>query len=172
MSHFFYIHRDLRDHPDVNKIGIAISPYSAVRARQKFCWDRVGLDHVYFGMPNHIRYLETIFKQKYFEFSGKHLNRRGGQSELFKMTEKEILNAVNNIVNGYKLNIKKLELTESYTASNSQQCPLKLPPESQLHNHCNREVSKIWGTPVVESKTTAFNLLFVDPPSVLEKLTR
>jgi len=171
MSHFFYIHRDLRDHPDVNKIGIAISPYSAVRARQKFCWDQVGLDHVYFGMPNHIRYLETIFKQKYFEFSGKHLNRRGGQSELFKMTEKEILNAVDKIIKGYKLNIKKLELTELYTASNSQQCPLKLPPESQLHNHCNREVSKIWGTPIVESKTNTFSLLF-DIPSVLEKLTR
>jgi hypothetical protein len=160
MSHFFYIHKDLKDHPGVNKIGIAISPYSAVRARQKFCWDPVQLDHLYFGLPEDIRRLETRFKKDYAWCSGKKLNQRGGQSELFKLTEEEVIYAVGQIIDFYKLKVFKVVLEKPYTASSSAQCPLGLPPEAHLHTHCNREVRSIWNTVQRPAAPSTYELLF------------
>ena len=55
MSHFFYLHKDLTGEPDAWKLGIALTPYSAVRARQKFCWNKFKLDRRSFQFqPNYL----------------------------------------------------------------------------------------------------------------------
>ena len=70
MSHFLYIHKDLSNVAGVWKVGVAMTPYSAVRARQKFCWNKFHLDYLYFGLPWHVKFLEkTIKKGIVFELS-------------------------------------------------------------------------------------------------------
>jgi hypothetical protein len=160
MSHFFYIHKDLKDKPGVHKIGITIAPYSAVRARQKFCWDAVQLDHLYFGVPCDIRILETTFKQEHIWQSGKKLNRRGGQSELFKMEESDILDSINLIIDGRKLKVHKIVLEKPYTASSAGQCPLRLPTESQVQSYCDKESTRIFGIHRVIRTPSAYNIVF------------
>ena len=160
MSHFLYIHKDLTHHPDVNKLGIAISPYSAVRARQKFCWDPVQLEHLFFGTPSDIRRLETIFKRNFAWCSGKQLNKRGGQSELFKLPEQDMLSEVKKIIDCYKLKVFKVELKKPYTATSSAQCPLGLPTEVKLFDHCNKEIRRFWNNVPQKVAPSTYNVLF------------
>ncbi len=79
-SFFLYLHKDLSGHPDVWKLGKAMTPYSAVRARQKFMWEKFGLDYLYFGRPSHIDCLEEIVKTNLFSFSATNLLGESAQT--------------------------------------------------------------------------------------------
>ena len=70
MSHWLYIHEDMGGEPDVYKPGIAMLPYSAVRARQKFVWKKFELTHLYFGRAEHIKILEQRIKKNFYDCSG------------------------------------------------------------------------------------------------------
>ena len=64
-SFFIYVHDDLSQDPDWKKVGKSMTPHSAVRARQKYCSKKVSLNHLYFGDPAHIDFLEKEFKEEY-----------------------------------------------------------------------------------------------------------
>jgi hypothetical protein len=69
--------------PDVWKVGVTKTPYSAVRGRQKYTWAKFGLTDLYFGDPGDIAWLETQVKKDFKYCSGKEL--RGYGDELFKI---------------------------------------------------------------------------------------
>ena len=60
-SFILYIHNDLSGDPDWKKIGKAMTPYSAVRSRQKNCSKKFYLNHIFIGDPCHINVLEESF---------------------------------------------------------------------------------------------------------------
>ena len=90
-SFILYIHNDLSGDTNWKKIGKAMTPYSAVRSRQKNCSQKFYLNHIFFGDPEHINILEETFKKTCYRLSGTYLNKISGQTELFKMPEEEIL---------------------------------------------------------------------------------
>lgn len=131
MSWFLYMHKDMSKHDNVWKIGIAKTPYSAVRARQKFCWDEFGLDYLYFGEPSHIAILEEQIKTYFYKRSGKYLNNIGSQTELFLIDEQTLKGFIDTQISQRSYLIKEIALTKPYSASNSGSCPFGIPIETR-----------------------------------------
>lgn len=142
MSHFFYIHRDIGGKENVYKIGKAITPYSAVRARQKFCWGKVSLIHLYFGGEYSVDLLEKELKKRFRNVSGKVINGFG--DEIFQVNIDCLLKEINGIIQTSKLNIVKLKLDEEYSATSSQKCPMRIPSEQQADKWCKNKFAEIF----------------------------
>lgn len=171
MSHFFYIHADMSKKKDVWKIGISITPYSAVRARQKYCSEKFGLDHLFFGFPDDIKDLERYLKEVLFDITPRDLLVHGNQTELFQITEEQLLHHVNALIELHNFQIIKCDTFGKYTASRSGDCPYGIPSERLSNDWCNNELIKHFSSRPTKklpysrhrfSTTRMFHLLF-DP---------
>ena len=110
MSHFLYIHGCMSKTPDVWKGGITKTPYSAVRARQKFTWEKFGLDYLYFGRPNDIIWLEQEIKEHFKYCSGKIL--KGYGTELFQVNICELRQKIAIVIETQGLDVIPVTLKE------------------------------------------------------------
>jgi hypothetical protein len=144
MSHFLYVHKDLSGNPDWNKVGVTITPYTAVRTRQKFCSSEFQLDHLFFGRESHIERLETSIKEQFKELSGKHLTGRG-QTELFKVSQEMLLESINAVIQNESLQVHKVVLKKPYSASRSGDCPFNVPSEDRARRWADTLVESKWG---------------------------
>ena len=162
-SFFWYMHDDLSGDPDWKKCGIGMTPYSVVRARQKFCSKQFSLNHLYFGNPHHIYFLESEFKKSNYKKSGSHINEISSQTELFKMSELEILVAIDKIITDNNLHVSKLELPKPYSAANSGECPFDIPSETVSYDYLKHKITKSWGKfeeVKITKSTVKFNEIF------------
>lgn len=149
MSHFLYIHKDLSNVKGVWKIGVAITPYSAVRARQKFCWNKFSLDYLYFGLPGHIAFIEKRIKQKFSRFTGKNLQGHGASTEMIKIDIEILLKAIKDIIVEHDLKVNQLDLENPYSAAKSSDCPFGIPSEQYAGYYLQKraiEFFKVKGT--------------------------
>lgn len=145
VSFFLYIHSDLSGEPDVWKVGKAITPYSAVRARQKFMWKKFQLDHLYFGRPSHIEILEESIKTNLFNFSATNLLGESTQTELFKIQIDDLLGHIGAVIKNKSLHVAKMHLVSPYSASNSGECPFGIPPENRSYQYLMPKVQETYG---------------------------
>jgi hypothetical protein len=143
-SCFLYMHKDMSDIPDVWKIGVSKSPYSAVRARQKFCWKKFGLEHLYFGFPYHIAILESEIKKSFYKYSGSFLNNIGSQTEILNIDIKNLKDFISFTIEARDLSIVEVTLSEPYTASNSGSCPFGIPIEKKIDEWTNHRLGEIF----------------------------
>lgn len=127
MSHFLYIHPCMAGTADVWKVGVAKTPYSAVRARQKYTWAKFGLDYLYFGRPNNILWLEQQVKDYFRNYSGKTIQGYG--TELFQVKIGQLKRQIDFMIQEYGLDVIMVSMKDSYTASSSGQCPFGIPSE-------------------------------------------
>jgi hypothetical protein len=162
MSHFLYIHKDMSGTPDVWKPGIAILPYSAVRARQKFTWKQFELNHLFFGRPRNIKFLENKIKHHFSHRSGTHLQGFGAQTELFHVKEEDLLCYIRSTVQQYDLAVREILLEKPYTASSSGQCPFKCPTEAHADSWCTQKAVELFGVDTHRSAKDMFDQLFGD----------
>lgn len=144
MSHFLYVHSDLTGDPDVWKVGVAITPYSAVRARQKFCWKQFKLDYLWFGFPGHIAFLEERIKHDLYDLSGKAIQNFGTQTEIFQINISTLRKKIKSLIEEHQLCVEEIVLDEPYTASNSGQCPFGIPGEKYAHGWLQKKARKQW----------------------------
>ena len=147
-GHFLYCHKDLTGVADVCKTGKTITPYSAVRARQKYCWNQVGLDYLWFGFPNHIDWLECHVKSHFAYCSGNRVNQIGNQTELFQVPIKDMREFINQTISKHNLCVREIILTAPYVATSSGQCPFEIPGEKYCHgwleNKCRELFADQW----------------------------
>lgn len=166
MSHFLYVHKDLNRTKDVWKLGITLTPYSAVRSRQKFCWEKFGLDYLWIGDPNDIALLEQTLKTDLKALSGKALKGFGTQTEMFKIPINELLKYIALLIEVNNLRVKQVSMSEPYTASNSGSCPFGIPSEKDAHEWLRWKVSELFKNEKYSDKTklrlsrNMFNKLF------------
>jgi hypothetical protein len=160
MSHFLYIHKDMSGTPDVWKPGIAMLPYSAVRARQKFTWNQFELNYLFFGRPRNIVFLENSIKSYFSHCSGKTLQGFGGQTELFQVKEQDLLLYIRTTIQQHDLAIKEVLLEKPYTASNSEQCPFNCPPEAYARSWCDQKAVELFGQDSYRTAKDMFSELF------------
>lgn len=162
-SFFLYIHKDLSGVNGVWKIGKAMTPYSAVRARQKFCWNKFELDYLFFGDPNDIDALERYLKNKFYTLSSKQLTNNGASTELFQIDIDIILTTITRQIELCCLNVKQVTLAEKYSAANSGQCPISIPSEQHSRCYLNKMLENEFGSykkPTHRSALNTFNQLF------------
>ena len=152
MSHFFYIHKPVCGTPGVSKVGIAITPYSAVRLRQRVMAQRFSLDYVYFGRKHHIRKLEKGIKD---QLSHKLLGG-SAQTELFEIPTDIMRKFVHSYISSNNLDVKEVVLESPYSATNSGQCPLQLPSEKYVNNYLENMIKEQFGS----EYDRLFDLLF------------
>jgi hypothetical protein len=158
VSFFLYLHEDLSGEPDVWKLGKAMTPYSAVRARQKYMWKTFKLDHLYFGRPKHINRLEENLKNDLFYCSATRLLRTGCQTELFKISADLLLAQINSTIKNLSLDVIKIDIPY-YSASKSSDCPLKIPSELKSYHYLSDVINNNFGEDVFE---TIFNEFFIE----------
>jgi hypothetical protein len=146
--------------PDIWKPGIAMLPYSAVRARQKFTWNQFELDYLFFGRPRNIAFLEKTIKSHFSHCSGRTLQGFGGQTELFQVKEEDLLSFIRMTIQQHSLAIREVLLEKPYTASNSKQCPFDCPPEAYAESWCNKKVVELFGEDPYRTSKEMFDQLF------------
>lgn len=147
MSHFYYIHKDVGGDPDFLKPGVTVHPSNVVRGIQRKQSRKFVIEHLYFGRPEHIYYLESCIKEHYKSVSGKALLEWGNQTELFKVGIEELLVAVDNVIN-YKwrpLDIVKIPLKEPYYGTNQSTCTLRLPVGEKDRWYFENKVNELFG---------------------------
>jgi hypothetical protein len=159
MSHFLYIHKDLSGDPDWNKAGVSVTPYTAVRTRQKFCSKEFALDHLYFGRERHIHYLESSIKERFGRVTGKVLTDRG-QTELFNVSQEVLVKFIKETIEERALHIQKVELKKPYNAFNAGNCPFNVPSESSVWYWAEKLVEKHWGSDPHRTSKQMFDELF------------
>jgi hypothetical protein len=162
MSHFLYIHKDLTNVPDAWKVGKTMTPYSAVRARQKFCWNQFGLQHLYFGFKTHITFIEDRVKQQFYPWSGKTIQKFGTQTEMFKVDVDHLLTFIDGLIVEQNLKVRKIEMEGDYIASNSGSCPFGIPAEAYAENWARLKCLEIFGIEETAYKNslTTFSKIF------------
>lgn len=160
MSHFLYIHKDMSGTPDVWKPGVTMLPYSAVRARQKFTWNQFELNHLFFGRPRSIAFLEKSIKTRFNHCSGKMLQGFGTQTELFLVKEEDLLSYIRSTIQQNDLDVKEVLLEKPYTASSASQCPFKCPPEYDAYRWCQNKADELFGKDPYRSAQDKFHELF------------
>ena len=159
-SFFLYLHIDLSGNPQWRKLGIGMTPYSVVRSRQKFCSNRFELTHLFFGDPSHIAFLEQEFKTKFYQNSGTYINKINAQTELFKMSEEDILLELAKIIDANELHIKKLAMDTPYSAANSGECPYNIPSEVNSYSYLRDLIVEEWGEILTHGKTSRASFNF------------
>ncbi len=144
MSHFYYIHKDVGGDLDFLKPGITVHPSNVVRGIQRKQSKKFVIDHLYFGRPRDIYELESVIKHIYKNVSGKVLLEWGNQTELFKVSAKDLLKSVNDTIVKLQLDIVKIPLKEPYHGTNQSNCPLRLPSEGDRW-YFDRKVEELFG---------------------------
>ena len=152
MSHFLYIHKDMTNVEGVWKVGVAMTPYSAVRSRQKFCWNKFSLDYLYFGVPEHVLFIERTIKNYFVGLSGKEVKGFGAQTEMFKIDIDVLKKYINSLIKEYALQVQELVLSEPYSAAKSSECPFGIPSEKQATYWLNKKIKDTYGTPTKFTK--------------------
>jgi hypothetical protein len=142
MSHFLYIHPCMAGTPDVWKVGVTKTPYSAVRARQKYTWAKFGLDYLYFGRPNSILWLEQQIKDYFRNWSGKTLQGYG--TELFQVEIGQLRNKINSLIQEHQLDVVVVSMKGAYTASSSGQCTFGIPGEKDADWYLECKANEIF----------------------------
>lgn len=143
MSHFLYIHSCMSKTPDVWKVGITKTPYSAVRARQKFTWAKFGLEYLYFGRPADIAWLEQELKDHFKFCSGKTVQGYG--TELFQANIKEIQKKLNQLIEVSDLKVMPVAMKGPYTATSSGNCPFGIPGEKDADWFLECKADEVFG---------------------------
>jgi hypothetical protein len=144
MSHFLYGHKDLTAEPDVWKVGKSLTPWSAVRLRQRHCWNTVGLDYLFFGRARHIDFLENQVK-RHFEYRCGSSLVGNCRTELFKVPEQELFDYIRDQIKTHELHVNELVLKEMYSATSAGQCPFGVPSEDTADHWCEQRVLEMWG---------------------------
>jgi hypothetical protein len=130
--------------PDVWKVGVTKTPYSAVRGRQKYTWTKFGLTDLYFGDPGDIAWLETQVKKDFKYCSGKEL--RGYGDELFKININVLKKFIAHITEEHDLRVRPVTMNQPYTAASSGKCPFGIPGEKDADWHLEQKCNEIFGT--------------------------
>ncbi len=146
MSHFLYIHPCMAGTPDVWKVGVTKTPYSAVRARQKYTWAKFGLDYLYFGRPNSILWLEQQVKDYFRNWSGKTIQGYG--TELFQIEIGQLRNKINSLIQEHQLDVVIVTMKGAYTASSSGQCTFGIPGEKDANWYLECKANEIFNSAI------------------------
>jgi len=165
MSHFLYIHPCMSGTPGVWKVGVSKTPYSAVRARQRYTWNKFGLEYLYFGRPDDIGCLEKMIKDYFSYCSGKTLQGYG--TELFKVDVNLVRKYIAIKIHNQKLDVKPVVMKQSYTASSSGQCPFGIPTEQDADFYLNRRVNEMFGNSPRRLESAGKQILLGDPLEVI-----
>ena len=156
-SYFFYIHPELAGVEGIWKAGKGLTPYSIVRLRARLVWKQFAVEHLWFGRPSHIHTLEYLVNNHFSYCSGATLNNHGTQKELFQIDKDTLIKTVEHFISTRRLDVKRFELEEPYTATNSKKCPYGIPTEDYAHPFLNNWVTREFGE---EQKDTIWNDLF------------
>lgn len=132
--------------PDVWKVGVTKTPYSAVRARQKYTWAKFGLDYLYFGRPNSILWLEQQVKDYFRNWSGKTIQGYG--TELFQIEIGQLRNKINSLIQEHQLDVVIVTMKGAYTASSSGQCTFGIPGEKDADWYLECKANEIFNSAI------------------------
>lgn len=149
-----YAHPSLCKTPDWWKIGVAITPYSAARIRQRFMIAPFEIPYLWFGKSEDILKLESAVINRFPRSA-----RGNGNTEMVNCTSSDLLDFIQNCIAGFSncsadwfmsdrsaLDIIELPLKSPYTATNSSDCPFGFPSEKNIHEWAIKECDNLFGT--------------------------
>jgi hypothetical protein len=138
-SYVLYLHPAICGTPDHWKAGKSITPYSAVRLRQRHMVKLFSLSKIWFGDPYNIDWLES---QVHSYFKGPEIDR--GNGEIVQGTLDQIETYINNQIKTANLNIVRLDIEGGYSARNAGQCPFGFPGEADVHSWAEDQIEQLF----------------------------
>lgn len=137
-SYVLYIHRELGNTPNWWKCGRSITPYSAVRLRQRLLLNPFELEHVYFGDPQDIAWLELQVHNRFPRDQKGLCNQELVNCELSELTE-----YIDHLITLNGLSVK--HLGSNYAAHKSGDCPYGFPAEKHIHTWAESKLDQVFG---------------------------
>ena len=136
-SYWLYIHPELSNKENYWKVGKSLTPYSAVRSRQRFLVDDFYLTAVWFGHPDDIALLEAEIHRMFRPVVWNKLGSSRGELVYFNPeheteTLEQTIDAVIT-VNEYRVRRIVAPSPRGYHATNASQCPYGCAQEKDAH---------------------------------------
>lgn len=162
-SYWLYIHPELQGKEHYWKVGKSLTPYSAVRSRQRFLVNDFYLTNLWFGDPNDIATVENIVHSMYRPNYNSKLG--SGRGELVYYNELEhgypLDIAISTVIRIRNANVKPMSIGNplGYHATNSTQCAFNCPQEKDAHTWSRRKLKEMFGLKVNDPRSM-FDELF------------
>jgi len=140
-SYWFYLHPELTNQPHYHKAGRSLTPYSAVRSRQRFMLADFYLTAVWFGHPEDIAHLERTVHDLY-----RPSELGPGRRELIyynpEQRRYDLETAIEMIIYSHRLSVVRRYTQDprGYHAVNSSQCPFNCAAEKDAHEWSRSEL--------------------------------
>ena len=164
MSYWFYLHPELSGRTNYWKAGKSLTPYSAVRSRQRFLVDDFYLSAVWFGHPTDIAKLEKLVHGLYSPRGQSQLGSSRGELIYYDPKEQDssLEARVEQIIYSYNLSVQRMFTGDSrgYHATNSSQCCFGCWQEKDAHEWSRRRVWELFNRRLGRARTT-YDSLFV-----------
>lgn len=161
-SYWLYMHPELGGQQHYWKVGKSLTPYSAVRSRQRFLVDDFYLTAVWFSEPGEIAALERdihdIWRPKY----GKKLGSSRGELIYYNPEEenRNLTTAVELMIISRQANIKRMYTCDpkGYHATNAGQCCFHSDQEKYAHEWSRTKLRDLFNIRVGSPKNQFENL--------------
>ena len=147
-SYWLYIHPELQGKKNYWKVGKCLTPYSAVRARQRFLVDDFYLTAVWFGVPGDVAQVESAIHAAYRPKYGAQLG--SSRSELVYYDEDQagesLISTIDTVIaiQGARLKRRPIKNPKGYHATNSGQCVFNCPQEKNAHEWSRQQIKTMF----------------------------
>lgn len=160
-SYWLYMHPELQGKQHYWKVGKALTPYSAVRARQRFLVDDFYLTALWFGHPDDVATVESIVHSLYRPKYDSKLGSCRGELVYYNPTEQgsTLESAIQLIITLRHASLKRMSTGNplGYHATNSGQCVFNCVQEKDAHEWSRTQIRKMFNRRIVRPKTVFDN---------------
>ena len=163
-SYWLYLHPELQGKKNYWKVGKSLTPYSAVRSRQRFLVDDFYLTAVWFGHPSDVAAMEQIIHSIYRPILGSKLGSSRGELVYYD-EEAEGYSLATSIQ--LAIDLRKASLTRMHTsdprgyhATCSSQCVFNCVQEKDAHEWSRRLIRSMFNRRVTVKPKTMYEHLF------------
>ena len=143
-SYWLYLHPELQGKQHYWKVGKALTPYSAVRARQRFLVDDFYLTAVWFGHPKDVATIEQLIHSMYRPMNEARLGSSRSELVYYNPEDHELTleSSIQLAIDLRGASLKRMSTgnPNGYHATNSTQCPFDCPQEKYAHDWSRKRI--------------------------------
>ena len=150
-SYWLYIHPELTGKPNYWKVGKSLTPYSAVRSRQRYLVDDFYLTAVWFGHPDDIAELERAIHSIWRPADDKKLGSSRGELIYYKEEDSSSSSSslemfIEQMIYSRNSRVKRMYTgnPKGYHATNAGQCCFESDQEKYAHEWSKRKLKELF----------------------------
>lgn len=149
-SYWLYMHPELQGKPNYWKVGKTLTPYSAVRSRQRHMVDDFYLTALWFGHPDDVDTLEYVIHSIYRPTGNNKLGSGRGELVYYNAEQEgcRLDTAIQRSIDIRGADMKRMYTgnARGYHATNSTQCVFNCVQEKDAHEWSRLRIKEMFNT--------------------------